>query len=263
MKYETLEFDIRNNVAWITINRPAALNAINLKAVEELYQVANRCGSEKSVRAAVLTGAGDRAFCAGGDVADFAAHPETVDTLVKEMTGYLHLAVSRFAWMRAPLIGAINGVAAGGGFSIALSCDLAIAADTAKFTSAYTRLGFTPDGSSTFFLPRLLGRRRAMELLLTNRTLSAQEALDWGIVNRVVPAGDLIAETRKLAEQLAQGPTGAHGGIKKLLQMAPIDSLESQLERETRFVAAASASADGREGVRAFVEKRKPNFTGE
>jgi len=173
------------------------------------------------------------------------------------------MAISRFAWMRAPLIGAINGVAAGGGFSLALACDLAIAADTAKLTSAYTRIGFTPDGSSTFFVSRLVGRRRAMELLLTNRTLSAQEALDWGIVNRVVPAADLIAETTKLAEQLAHGPTRAHGGIKKLLQMAPVDSLESQMERETRFIAEMSASADGLEGTRAFVEKRKPKFTGE
>lgn len=263
MKYQMLEFDIQSNVAWITINRPAALNAINLQAVKELYDIANRCGADKSVRAAVLTGTGDRAFCSGGDVADFAAHADTIDTLVKEMTGYLHMAVSRFAWMRAPLIGAINGVAAGGGFSLALACDLAIAADTAKLTSAYTRIGFTPDGSSTFFVSRLVGRRRAMELLLTNRTLSAQEALDWGLVNRVVPAAELIAETRRLAEQLAHGPTRAHGGIKKLLQMAPVDSLESQMERETRFIAEMSASADGLEGTRAFVEKRKPNFTGE
>jgi 2-(1,2-epoxy-1,2-dihydrophenyl)acetyl-CoA isomerase len=263
MKYEMLEFDVQDHVAWITLNRPAALNALNLQAAKELYEVANRCGSDKSVRAAVLTGAGDRAFCAGGDVADFAAHPDTIDTLVKEMTGYLHLAVSRFAWMRAPLIGAINGVAAGGGWSLALSCDLAIAADSARFTSAYAKLGFTPDGSSTFFLSRLVGRRRAMELLLTDRTLSAQEALEWGLVNRVVPAQDLAAEARKLAEQLARGPTRAYGGIKKLLQMAPNDSLESQMERETRFIAETSASADGLEGVRAFVEKRRPNFTGE
>lgn len=263
MKYQMLEFDVQDNVAWITINRPAALNAINLQAVKELYDVANRCGADKSIRAAVLTGAGDRAFCAGGDVDDFAAHPDTIETLVKEMTGYLHMAISRFAWMRAPLIGAINGVAAGGGFSIALACDLAIAADTAKLTSAYTRIGFTPDGSSTFFVSRLVGRRRAMELLLTNRTLSAQEALEWGLVNRVVPAADLIAESRKLAEQLAHGPTRAYAGIKKLLQMAPIDSLESQMERETRFIAETSASADGLEGARAFVEKRAPKFTGE
>ena len=263
MGYQAIEFDIRDNVAWITLNRPAAFNAINLQAVKELYEVANRCGSDKSVRAAVLTGSGSKAFCAGGDVADFAANADKIETLVKEMTGYLHMAVSRFAWMRAPLVGAINGVAAGGGLSLALACDLAIAADNATFSSAYTRIGFTPDGSSTFFLTRLLGRRRAMEMFLTNRVLSAQEALDWGLVNRVVAAKDLMEEAKKLAEQLARGPTRAHGGIKKLLQMAQVDSLESQMERETRSIAEMGSSKDGLEGVKAFVEKRKPSFTGD
>lgn len=263
MGYQAIEFDIRDNVAWITLNRPAAFNAINLQAVKELCEVANLCGSGNAVRAAVLTGSGEKAFCAGGDVADFAANAHRIEALVKEMTGYLHMAVSRFAWMRAPLIGAINGVAAGGGFSLALACDLAIAADHATFSSAYTRIGFTPDGSSTFFLSRLLGRRRAMELFLTNRSLSAQEALDWGLVNRVVAGQDLMAEAGKLAAQLANGPTRAHGGIKKLLQMAPTDTLESQMERETRFIAEMGSSADGLEGVKAFVEKRKPKFAGD
>ncbi len=262
MTYEMIQFEIQDNVAWITLNRPKAFNAINLKAVQELCDVANRCGSDKSVRAAVITGTGDKAFCAGGDVADFAANRDNIEVLVKEMTGALHVAISRFAWMDAPLIGAYNGVVAGGGLGLALSCDLAIAAEHAKFTSAYTQIGYTPDGSSTFFMSRLLGRRRAMELFLTNRTLTAKEALDWGLVNRVVPATELIAEAKKLAFQLAQGPTRAHGGIKKLLNLAPTESLESQMERETRFIAASGSSEDGLEGVRAFVEKRKPKFIG-
>ncbi|MDH3318449.1 MAG: enoyl-CoA hydratase-related protein [Betaproteobacteria bacterium] len=263
MEYEMIDFDIQDHVAWITLNRPKAYNAINLKAVQELCDIANRCGSDKSVRAAVLTGAGEKAFCAGGDVADFAANSERIELLVKEMTGALHTAISRFAWMRAPLIGAYNGVVAGGGLGLALACDLGIAAEHAKFTSAYTHIGFTPDGSSTYFLSRLLGRRRAMEIFLTNRTLSAKEALDWGIVNRVVPGAELMAEAKKLALELAQGPTRAHGGIKKLLNMAPTDSLESQMERETRSIAESASSRDGLEGARAFVEKRKPRFTGE
>ena len=263
MKYETIEFDIQDHVAWITLNRPKAYNAINLKAVEELCDVANRCGSDKSVRAAVLTGAGDKAFCAGGDVADFATNSARIELLVKEMTGALHTAISRFAWMRAPLIGAYNGVVAGGGLGLALACDLGIAAEHARFTSAYTHIGFTPDGSSTYFLSRLLGRRRAMEMFLTNRTLSAQEALDWGIVNRVVPGYELMAAAKTLALELARGPTRAHGGIKKLLNIAPTDSLESHMERETRAIADAASSRDGLEGPRAFVEKRKPQFIGE
>jgi 2-(1,2-epoxy-1,2-dihydrophenyl)acetyl-CoA isomerase len=262
MTYQTLQFEIQDGVAWITINRPDVLNALNLQSVKELCDIANRCSTDPTVRAAVLTGAGERAFSAGGDVADFAAHAGNVELLIKEMTSYLHMAISRFAWMRAPLIAAVNGVAAGGGLSLALACDLAIAADTAKFTSVYTQIGLTPDGSSTFYLPRLIGQRRAMELYLTNRVLSASEALEWGLVNRVVPSVMLGTETRALALSLAKGPTRAHGGVKKLVVMAATESLESQMERETRFISEMSASVDGREGVRAFVEKRKPNFTG-
>jgi 2-(1,2-epoxy-1,2-dihydrophenyl)acetyl-CoA isomerase len=262
MTQQTLTFELRDHVAWITINRPDAHNAINLQCVKELCDLANRCSSDPSVRSVVLTGSGDRAFCAGGDVVDFAAHSGDVERLIREMTGYLHMAISRFAWMQAPVIAAINGVAAGGGLSLALACDLAIAAESAKLTSAYTQIGFTPDGSSTFYLPRLAGPRRAMELYLTNRILSAQEALEWGLVNRVVPAATLAAEAGALARQLAAGPTRAYGGVKKLLLMAATESLESQMERETRFIAETSASADGREGVRAFVEKRRPRFGG-
>ncbi len=262
MAYETLTYDVRDAVAWITFNRPERFNAMSPLLVRELCDVATRCSSDKAVRAAVLTGAGDQAFCAGGDVSEFAKRLDDVDLLVKEMTTYLHAAVSRFAWMRAPLIGAVNGVAAGAGLSAVAFCDLVIAAETATFTSAYTQIGLTPDGSSTFFLSRILGPRRAMELYLTNRVLSAQEALDWGLVNTVVPADRVLTEAEALAATLAQGPTEAYGGVKKLLQTAATDSLESQMERETRFIARAGASADGQEGIRAFLEKRRPTFSG-
>jgi 2-(1,2-epoxy-1,2-dihydrophenyl)acetyl-CoA isomerase len=262
MDYQSLTFELRDHVAWITLNRPQAHNALNLQALKELYDVANRCSTDRRVRAAVLTGSGDRAFSGGGDVVDFAAYGGDVAMLLREMTGYLHMAISRFAWMPAPLIAAVNGVAAGGGFSLAVACDLVIAAEHARFTSVYTQIGFTPDGSSTFYLPRLVGMRRAAELFLTNRVLTAHEALEWGLVNKVVPAGVLAADAAALARQLADGPTRAYGGIKKLLLMSATESLESQMERETRFIAEASASPDGREGVRAFTEKRRPSFPG-
>lgn len=260
--YEALGFDVRDGVAWITLDRPARYNAIDLQAARELLDVANRCTTDRAVRCAVLTGAGDQAFCAGGDVTTFAANQEEIERLVQEMTTYLHGAISRFAWMRSPLIAAVNGVAAGAGLSLVAACDLAIAANTATFTSAYTQIGLTPDGSSTYFLPRILGQRRTMELYLTNRTLGAEEALAWGLVNRVVPAGELAAEVGQLAARLAAGPTLAYGGVKKLVQMATNDSLESQMERETRMIAEMATSSDGREGVRAFVEKREPTFKG-
>ena len=262
MPYETLDLTHRDHVAWITLRRPGAFNALNLQCMKELFDVANRISSDRSVRAAVLTGEGEKAFCAGGDVAGFAADPAGVEPLLKEMTGYLHSAISRLAWMNAPLIAAVNGVAAGAGLSLVACCDLAISAEHAKFTSAYTQIGLSPDGSSTYYLSRLIGTRRAMELYLTNRTLSAAEALDWGLVNRVVPGTQLMDEVGKLAAQFAQGPTRAYGGVKKLLLMAPNDTLESQLEREARQIAELSTSEDGIEGVRAFVEKRKPRFTG-
>ncbi|WP_299622176.1 enoyl-CoA hydratase/isomerase family protein [Pelagibius sp.] len=262
MTYETLDFDVRGAVAWITLNRPDRFNAMNPAMMRELFDVANRCSSNREIRAAVLTGSGDQAFCAGGDVSEFADNLESFDLLVKEMTSYLHAAASRFAWMRAPLIGAVNGVAAGAGLGLVSFCDLVVTAETASFTSAYTQIGLTPDGSSTYFLSRILGHRRAMELFLTNRVLSAAEALDWGLVNKVVAAPDLRGETEALAARLAEGPTGAYGGVKKLLQTAATDGLESQMERESRWIAEMGMSADGREGIRAFMEKRKPQFSG-
>jgi 2-(1,2-epoxy-1,2-dihydrophenyl)acetyl-CoA isomerase len=262
MAYTTLDYEVRDNVAWIVFDRPERFNALDPVMTREMLDIANRCGSDNRVRAAVLTGSGEQAFCAGGDVSAFAERLDDIDVLVKEMTTCLHAAISRFARMRAPLIAAVNGVAAGAGLSAVACCDLAIAAQTATFTSAYTRIGLTPDGSSTHFLPRLVGHRRAMELYLTNRVLSADEALDWGLVNRVVSAEALIAEATALAEQLAEGPTGAFGGVKDLLQSAASESLETQMERETQAIAAAGVSADGQEGIRAFIEKRPARFTG-
>ena len=262
MTYETIHYEVRDSVAWITLNRPAAFNALSLQSMKDLFHIANRLGSDKSVRAAVLTGSGSKAFCAGGDVAAFAADPTTVDVLIKEMTTYLHAAISRFAWMNIPLVAAVNGVAAGAGLSLVAACDLAICADHARFTSAYTQIGLSPDGSGTYYLTRLLGTRRAMEMFLTNRTLNATEALDWGLVNRVVPADRLMAEVSELAAQFAQGPTLAYGGVKKLLLSSPTETLESQLEREARQVAELSQTQDSRDAMRDFVDKRKPSFHG-
>jgi len=263
MAYKAMGFEVRDNVAWVTFNRPDAMNAINAQATHEFYEIVNRISSDRKVRAVVLTGAGDRAFCAGGDVAEFAQHKDDLQSLVREMTGVLHVGISRLAWLPAPVIAAVNGVAAGAGLSFAACCDLAIAADTAKFTSAYTRIGLTPDGSSTFFLTRLLGRRRVMELYMTNRVLSAQEALDWGLINTVVPAADLMSTVTKLATELANGPTRAYGGIKKLVMMSPNDTLESQMERETRVIAEMASTKDAQEGIAAFIAKRKAAYTGE
>ena len=260
MSYKTLLVEIVEGVAEVTLNRPEAANAMDPVMSKELSDLAIECDSNPEIRAVLITGAG-RMFCAGGDLKGF-AEEQNITAALLSMAGDLHLGLSRFARMSAPVIGAINGTAAGAGFSLALATDLAIAADNAVFTMAYTRAGLSPDGSSTYFAPRRLGDRRARELMLTNRVLNAQEALDWGVVNRIVPADDLIGEARTLARELAGGPTQAFGAVKTLLNHSFDNALEAQMELESRSIAGLAAGADGQEGINAFVAKRKPDFKG-
>ena len=164
--------------------------------------------------------------------------------------------------MDAPVIIAVNGMAAGAGFSIACTGDIVYAAESAKFTMAYTAAGLSPDGSASYYLPRLVGLRRTQELMLNNRRLSAQEALDWGILTNVFADDDLYDEALKTATQLAQGPTKAYGTVKKLLLSSYQESLETQMELEAQGMGAMSSSLDGTEGIAAFLEKRRPKFSG-
>jgi 2-(1,2-epoxy-1,2-dihydrophenyl)acetyl-CoA isomerase len=257
--YTTIAFDVREGVAEITLNRPEGANALNAEMARELHDAALRCDADPAVRAVILTGSG-RFFCAGGDLKDFATRGDDLSRFIKQMAADLHLAVSRLNRMDAPVVIAVNGTAAGAGFSIALCGDLAIAAESARFTMAYTRAGLTPDGSSTYFLPRLVGLRRAKELTLTNRTLSAAEALDWGLVNRVVPDAEVMPAARALAAELAQGATLAFGQAKRLLDGGLNATLETAMEDEAQAIAAMARTADGREGIRAFLEKRAAQF---
>jgi 2-(1,2-epoxy-1,2-dihydrophenyl)acetyl-CoA isomerase len=261
MDYENLRFELADGVATITLYRPDAANAIDLALARELMHVAIRCDEDASVRAVLLTGAG-KMFCAGGDLKSFAAQGDRLPSLLKEITTNLHASTSRFARMAAPLVVAVNGTAAGAGFSIAISGDLVVMAESAKLTMAYTAAGLSPDGSSTWFLPRLVGMRRAQELMLTNRRLSAAEALEWGLVNQVVPDAELAATAGALAKQLASGATRAFGTVKSLLASTFSESLETQMELEARGIAAMAGGADGREGIEAFVAKRAPKFSG-
>lgn len=205
MDYQTLNFDVSVGVATITLNRPNNMNAMSPAMGAELHEVALEIDADQDIRAVVLTGAG-KVFCAGGDLGEFAAAGDGARTLIMKMTGDLHLALSRLARNAAPVIAAVNGTAAGAGFSLLMAADLAIAAESAVMTMAYTNAGLSPDGSSTYYMPRKIGDRRARELMLTNRVLNAQEALDWGVVNQVVADGEALPAAQKLAAKLAHRP---------------------------------------------------------
>ena len=262
MTYETVIFEADGAVATVALNRPKAANGMNLPMMRELADVAIRCDEDASIRAVIVTGAG-QFFSAGGDMKGFAAAGDRAGALIKEMTMYFHSAVSHFSRMDAPVIGAVNGMAAGAGFSLAVSCDLVVAAESAVFLSAYTSAGLSPDGSSTYFVPRLIGMRRAVELMLTNRRLSAAEALEWGLINEIVADHELADRARELAAALAAGPTVAYGAIKNMLHASLDSSLETQMELEARTIADMTRTRDSREGIAAFNVKRPPEFKGE
>lgn len=262
MEFSALLFEVRDHVAHITLNRPQAANTLNVEMSMDLMRAALRCEEDRSVRAVLLSGAGS-AFCAGGDLKGFHAHLDGLPAHIKEVVTYLHTALSHLTRMDAPVVTAAHGFAAGAGFSLACASDLVVAGESTRFTLAYTRAGLTPDGSATHFLPRIVGLNRALDLALTNRTLSAQEAMEWGIVSRVVPDAEVHAQAEALAKQLAAGPTRAFGNVKRLMRTGWTETLETQMAYEADSIAEMTRLADGREGITAFVEKRAPSFRGE
>lgn len=254
-------FEVKEGVGWIRLNRPEDGNAITLEMARDMLDVAIHCDRDPGVRAVVLTGNG-KMFCAGGDLKVFAAQGDGVSRYVEETARVFHRAISLFNRMDPPVVGAINGAAAGGGFSLALTTDIAIAAESAKFTMGYTKVGLVPDGGCSYFLSRLVGLRRAKEMALLNPVLSAREALEWGIVNQVVADGELMTAAFHVARRWAQGPTRAYGETKRLLLSGTVESLESQMEKESKAIAAMVERLDGREGIDAFIAKRSPLFRG-
>jgi len=257
---ETVLVDIREHVAVVTLNRPDSANTLNLEMARALLAAALRCAGDSNVRAVVLTGAGKH-FCFGGDLRGMMSEGADVEPYLLELTAQLHAALAQFAAMRAPVIAAINGTAAGAGVGVVTASDLAIATQSSKFALAYTSVGLTPDGSCSFMLPRLVGHKRAMELILTNRTLSAEEALSWGLINQVVADGAVLDAAVEAAKRLAAGPLSAFGQVKRLMSQS-LAGLESQMALEGRTIAAQATTAEGREGITAFLDKRKPKFVG-
>jgi 2-(1,2-epoxy-1,2-dihydrophenyl)acetyl-CoA isomerase len=261
MPDEALTLTMHGHIATLTMNRPDAYNAVNEPLARQFLELITQVDEDPAVRCVVLTGSG-KAFCAGGDVKDFHDHLPGVGIHLKHLTHLLHGAVSRIARMPKPVIAAVNGVVAGGGMGLMLACDLAYAVETATFSMAYTRIGANPDGSSTFWLPRLVGVRRALELIYTNRVLSAQEALAWGILNGMMPPERFPDEVYAIARQLAQGPTLAYARAKQLCYAGLNETLETQMEHEARAIADSGKTEDFREGIEAFMRKRTAVFQG-
>jgi 2-(1,2-epoxy-1,2-dihydrophenyl)acetyl-CoA isomerase len=257
--FEHIIFEKQGTIARLALNRPDAANGLDSLMASELKQAAQLCSGDPELKAVVLSASG-RFFCAGGDIKEMMSHGDEVGAAVKSLADDLHRAISTLSRMQAALIVAVNGVAAGAGFSLALIGDIVLAAESSSFTMAYTRAGLCPDGSSSYFLPRLVGLRKAQELMLTNRTLGAQEACALGMVTRVVADDDLGAQAEQVASDLANSARLSTAYVKKLLLASPGNDLEAQMELEGQLVSRCAASPDGREGIQAFVDKRQPEF---
>jgi 2-(1,2-epoxy-1,2-dihydrophenyl)acetyl-CoA isomerase len=254
----SVQVETRGAVALVTLNRPDSANTLNLQMAMDLLAAAMACARNAAVRAVVLTGAG-RHFCFGGDLRAMVTRDTGGDGYIRELTTYLHAAISHFVRMDAPVVAAVNGTAAGAGVGLVAMADLALCARSSKFNLAYTNAGLTPDAGTTFLLPRTVGVKRAMELLLLNRTLPAADALVWGLVNEVVADEQLLTRALEVAEQLAQGARGAYGATKRLVAQS-LGAFESQMVLESETIAAHAVSPEGTEGISAFLEKRKPQF---
>ncbi|MET0363783.1 MAG: enoyl-CoA hydratase/isomerase family protein [Sphingobium sp.] len=260
--FQTLRFERAGAVAVITIDRPQAGNAIDVAMSRELMNAAIACDRDAGIRAVLLRSEG-KLFSAGGDIGAFSDVGEKVPDLISEETAYLHAAIARLARMDKPLVTAVQGFAAGAGFSLAVLGDIAVAGKAAQFTLGYTGIGLTPDGGASWLLPRLVGLRQAQRLILTNARLTAEEALAIGLVTEVVEDVALNTVARGWAERLAAGPTMAFARCRDLLLGTFAETLETHLEREARGIVESAAGADGRAGIAAFLAKRKPEFSGQ
>jgi len=247
------------SVAVISMNRASRLNVLSRDLLAQLNDALVAASEDPSVRVIVLKGLG-RSFCAGGDLAEFREDLRQAPAVAEQMVGRFHQCIRTMRGMPKPVIGCLQGAVAGGGFSLAMACDLSIAADNASFLSAYTRLGTNPDGGGTFTLTRLLGARRALEVIMLDDSIPAARALELGLVNRVVPSDELAASAMEMAQRLARGPAATLGVVKRLVYAAQTSSLDEQLDAEKAGFVRASSTADFQEGITSFFEKRQPRF---
>ncbi|MCA1833628.1 MAG: enoyl-CoA hydratase-related protein [Actinomycetota bacterium] len=260
---ETVLYDVRSGVATITMNRPDVLNALDVTLATEMAKAIAEAGGDPAVRAVVITGAG-RGFCAGADLGQLedayrSGQSGPIGDILRDRYNPMVLPITQ---LDKPVIAAVNGVAAGAGASIAFACDFRIASDKAKFFQAFIKIGLIPDCGANYFLPRLVGMAKALELAMLGDVITAETALEYGLVTKVVSADTLIDETQTFAEQLASGPSRAFGATRRSMMFGAVNDLEQTMDYEADAQHELAQSGDHKEGVLAFLEKRTPNFQG-
>ncbi len=263
MNLQTVIYETNGSVVTVKMNRPDALNALSSQLGSDLNSAIQQARND-GARAVILTGSG-RAFCAGGDLREMQSIGQAegrAEAFLDAPLKSLHNVVRLIRESPMPFIAAVNGVCAGAGVNFALACDIVIAADDATFREAFVRIGLTPDCGGTFFLPRAIGEKRAAELLMTGDSVTAERAEQIGMINRIVPTGDLMNEAAAMAQKLAAGPTASLARIKRMLNASFANNLTSQLALEADCQLESGRGQDFSEGVNAFFEKRAPNFTG-
>ena len=256
----TILFSQVGSIGTMTFNRPDVYNAMNSELILAMRDVTAELATSKTLRALILKGAG-KAFLAGGDVGQFHKQRNAMGD-IKRMGDALHTGIKNIRNMPFPVIAQVQGACAGAGLSVAMAADFAIASEAAQFNTAYTKIGLSPDGGSTFFLPRYVGMKRAIELTMLADMFDAKAAASMGIINRAVAADQLEQEVAALAERLSNGATQAFARAKKLINQSFVTPIDKQLDDEIAYFAECAVTDDFKEGVTAFVEKRKPRFVG-
>lgn len=256
---DPLLIERHGQIQQIRLNRPEAYNALDLNLMKMLGEALSSAAADHSIKGVLITG-NDKAFCAGGDLKWISQQGKEPGAVIYRLAPHFHLAIAEIRRMEKPVAAAINGIAAGGGFSLALACDFRLMAESATLRQAYTSSGLSMDGGGSFALPRIVGLARAMEIMAFDQPISPAQALEWGLVTKVVGGEELIWESLAMLEALAKTSLHSFAWSKKLLTDSFNNSLETQLELERQGISDCAAHPDGQEGIRAFAEKRKPSF---
>lgn len=247
------------NILEITLNRPEVYNALNLEMMKMLGERLSYAATNDAIKGVVLTGKG-KAFCSGGDLRSIGQQSEDAASVLYRLAPQFHLSITEIRRMEKPVVAAINGIAAGGGFSLALACDFRVMGQSAILRQAYTSSGLSMDGGGTFALPRLVGLARTMEIMAFDNPIPAAQALEWGLVTKVSPDDQVLPETLAMLDTLTKGALHSFAWSKKLMTDSFNNTLETQLELERQGISDCAAHPNGQEGISAFLEKRKPSF---